>query len=511
MAESATTQHPSAPKGKGKAAGKGEGKGKGSGRAPARLSRMEAQAARTPYSSQPRPVASTSTAAESTSAMDAVAPIWPSRPTSDSALVDLGPVVRSAAVAALPRPAEAWGKLLRRILSSASPEVRPRLLVLPEGGIQEFGPCDESHPIVRELTPVAAEFDVVIAAGTMVVLDDSIANGYCNVCPVISSAGLLGSYSKRQQGSFTDQSQGPPLEVFDTPIGKLGVLICLDVEDDNLLREMSRRCSIIANPAHIPYQQMGSWAIAQDSMRRRLEWWTGATGVSIVRCDLPPPGGMGCSMVVTPCETFLGSCAKDELLLAPVPTNAARRGAHAWLATRGRQELLDNCGTRLLVSKAAPVKGKSIPAGAAIASAVAAAAAQATESKEVDASAQGAAEKEVSPQTLALSMEDLQCRAVADSITWCWDVDGASDDLSTGTSDGANGSASGEKPGPLVVHRCPFPEPVADLERSSNNKVLVRGVHGGLWTVVLTQNRLPCSFEAAWGRQRESASAGATR
>merc|ERR1719336_1124933 len=131
-----------------------------------------------------------------------------------------------------------------------------------------------------------------------------------NVCPVISAAGLLGSYRKRQQGAFSVAGQDPSIDdevpIFDTPFGKLGVLICLDIEHDVLLREMARRCSVIANPAHIPYKSTGSWQIAQDTMRRRLDWWAGATGLNIVRCDLPPPGGMGCSMICTPCETFLG-------------------------------------------------------------------------------------------------------------------------------------------------------------------------------------------------------------
>lgn len=250
----------------------------------------------------------------------------------------------------------------------------------------------------------------------------------------------MGCYRKRTQSAFLGREAycKGQLGVFDTAIGKVGVLVCLDIEEDNLLRETAEQCAIIANPAHIPYVATGSWQIAVESMQRRLEWWSCAMGVHIVRCDLPPPGGMGCSMVVTPCETFLAAGARNHVLGA-LPTNPRRR-TMAWQIVRTRSEKLDNNWTRVQVrpsSQRPPVLEAESPPG----------------------------------QTGSIGGE-ISCSADEDGVFWS-------------RSDG-------------IVHGLPMPEPCVHAQGTSEGSVLVLGRFGGVWEVWPTQNRERVMFEHLW-------------
>merc|ERR1711879_382982 len=150
------------------------------------------------------------------------------------------------------------------------------------------GTADANHAIVHELVPLAREFDIVIVAGTMVETADDWSG---NTCLVLDGTGFLGKYRKRTSTALSAISHrsSDELGIFETRYGKIGVLICLDIEDDGLLQNVASQCAIIANPAHIPYVPSGSWGIALESVQRRLEWWSCTCGISIVRCDLPPP------------------------------------------------------------------------------------------------------------------------------------------------------------------------------------------------------------------------------
>mmetsp|Transcript_54745 Transcript_54745/g.177093 ORF Transcript_54745/g.177093 Transcript_54745/m.177093 type:complete len:172 (-) Transcript_54745:166-681(-) len=109
------------------------------------------------------------------------------------------------AVSAMPRPAPAWGRLLREQLEGCEESQRPRLFVLPEGGVLEPGPCDAGHPIVCELAPIAKEFNVVIVAGTLLTQEEERVS--C-ICPVIDAGGLVGCYRKRTQSAFVGREDG---------------------------------------------------------------------------------------------------------------------------------------------------------------------------------------------------------------------------------------------------------------------------------------------------------------
>lgn len=255
---------------------------------------------------------------------------------------DAGDLRRVVVVAESPRPAKAWADYLNRALEKthSGPDCRfIRLVVLGEGAILEPGVCDDSHPAVAELQGVAKKNNVIIAAGSMVERDPS---GSWQTCALVGQDGLIGSYRKQMLGAL--EAKSPNLGIFTTPMGRIGILICLDIEDDTLLYQTAQNCDIIVNPAHIPHCGHGQRSHALQPVQRRLQWWALACNVSIVRCDLRPPMGMGTSMVVTPCETFLAS-AHLSLFEAAVPAVSLKaRQFDSWYASRHRSEFLDNTG-----------------------------------------------------------------------------------------------------------------------------------------------------------------------
>ena len=201
-----------------------------------------------------------------------------------------------------PRPAKAWTTYLNQLLrESAHALLACRLVVLAEGAIVEPGTCDEHHPAIAELTTVAKMNNVIIAAGSMIEHEPGDPTASWHTCPLIGRDGLIGSCRKQGMESKTERKIG----VFTTPIGRIGILICLDIEDDALLSETAQNCDIVVNPSHIPHCGHGQRLHALQPIHRRLQWWSLACGVSIVRCDHRPPMGMATSMVITPCETWL--------------------------------------------------------------------------------------------------------------------------------------------------------------------------------------------------------------
>ena len=264
--------------------------------------------------------------------------------TANAAVMDVRDLRHVVIVADTPRPAKAWAKYLNRALEEKShQQLACRLVVLAEGAIVEPGICDNSHPAVAELQTVAKLNNVIIAAGSMVEHDPAVPGESWQTCPLIGKDGLIGSYRNQMRGAIDAKGVlEQRLGIFTTPIGKIGILICLDIEEDSLLYQTAQRCDIIVNPAHIPHVGHGQRSHAVQPVQRRLQWWALACGVSIVRCDLRPPLGMGTSMVVTPCETFLAS-APLNLFEAAVSLKATRR-FESWYASRQRTEQLDNTG-----------------------------------------------------------------------------------------------------------------------------------------------------------------------
>lgn len=63
--------------------------------------------------------------------------------------------------------------------------------------------------------------------------------------------------------------------VFETKFGKIGVLICLDVEQEDLLKEtLSHKIRILFNPAWIPSPQKTNASmcrVAAESASERME------------------------------------------------------------------------------------------------------------------------------------------------------------------------------------------------------------------------------------------------
>eukprot|EP00419_Tripos_fusus_P029944 CAMPEP_0172728080 /NCGR_PEP_ID=MMETSP1074-20121228/92041_1 /TAXON_ID=2916 /ORGANISM="Ceratium fusus, Strain PA161109" /LENGTH=551 /DNA_ID=CAMNT_0013555295 /DNA_START=10 /DNA_END=1665 /DNA_ORIENTATION=- len=331
-----------------------KGNGKRKGAAPPAPKPAVARAVPVPY--RLRPKAASSGSNGSTTTIEKSKPEFPPLPICpatfrDTERLETGPLRHALVVAEPPRPAEAWRTFLDGMLTTFD-MIRNGIVVLPEGAIVEPGPCDELHPAVKELMIVAEAHDVVIVGGSMVETDAKKPGQSWNTCPVVGKTGLLGSYRKRMLGSLDGmkaRETASNIGIFNTPAGRLGVLICLDIEEDMLLLETASSCDVIANPAHIPYVPAGLWEHAVQPVQRRLQWWARACGVTILRSDPRPPAGMGTSMAITPCETFLGTEARSSIIQVVMPTNQKRQQLLSWHVARMRTEPLDNCGASFTV------------------------------------------------------------------------------------------------------------------------------------------------------------------
>lgn len=222
-----------------------------------------------------------------------------------------------------------------------------KVVVLPEGFVTEVLDSGAEHllkgsggntpPELMPYAAVAAKHQVYIVCGTMIEPPNSGAEQWYTTTVVLGPDGrAVGAYRKRRIHDHQVQLAGANPLIFDVPgFGRIGVLICLDAEDDALLEEMVAlgvRC--VVNPIHIPVPGLGAargskglatgqWRVALDSVARRLEWWSAQHGMFFVRCDLPFPGGSGTSQVIGPDRTETISSMDSDVLkvsLTPVAT-----------------------------------------------------------------------------------------------------------------------------------------------------------------------------------------------
>ena len=114
-----------------------------------------------------------------------------------------------------------------------------QIVVLPELAISGYVFADRAEawtlaetrqgPTVGEWTALAAELDVILVGG----LCERAGDGLFNAAVVVDGAGLRGAYRKAhlwdREGLIFEAGTQPPL-VLDTAYGRLGVMVCYDVE-----------------------------------------------------------------------------------------------------------------------------------------------------------------------------------------------------------------------------------------------------------------------------------------
>jgi predicted amidohydrolase len=110
-----------------------------------------------------------------------------------------------------------------------------------------------SHPVFAQWAAAVAPVDGVAIGGFTELGDDG---RVYNSAAVVDAAGVLAVYRKvhlwdKEKLLFTPGSSEPP--VVDTPVGKIGVLICFDLEFPEFPRSLALRgAELIAAPTNWP-------------------------------------------------------------------------------------------------------------------------------------------------------------------------------------------------------------------------------------------------------------------
>ncbi len=152
-----------------------------------------------------------------------------------------------------------------------------QLIVLPEltnssyafGSIEEARKncCDVDGPEISHWIELAKELHVVLVAG--VGIRDGGALFNCSV--IIDRTGLLGVYAKAhlfgKEPEFFTAGDSPPL-VVDTELGRIGTMICYDVEFPEWVRvAMLAGAQLLAIPTNWPYTGLPEVAVPIEVVR----------------------------------------------------------------------------------------------------------------------------------------------------------------------------------------------------------------------------------------------------
>ncbi|KAL7621869.1 hypothetical protein AAE478_007369 [Parahypoxylon ruwenzoriense] len=173
----------------------------------------------------------------------------------------MAPVHRIALVQLHPKPlspAENFDKATSYIKNAAREGCH--LVVLPEYHLTSWVPdepnfresCAESATYLKRYQELAKELKICIVPGTIIELEGESLH---NIAYFISSEGeVLGRYQKKNlwhpERQHLVSSAGQPHTAFDTPLGRVGLLVCWDLAFPEAFRELvSHGAEIICVPS----------------------------------------------------------------------------------------------------------------------------------------------------------------------------------------------------------------------------------------------------------------------
>lgn len=198
-------------------------------------------------------------------------------------------------------------------------QVRANLVVLPE--LSTTGFYENNLRAVKNLSEeielllkLSRERDIVIVAGVAEKSDK-----LYNSAVIVYRGEIIGVYRKNLLFPLTKEreifARGSGLEVFDTPVGKIGILICYEVRFPELARKLVKKgAEIIAIPAEFPKQRIEHWKTLLRA--RAIENQVFVAGVNCVEGDLDYGGS---SMLVDPEGRVLAECgAYQEVMMADI-------------------------------------------------------------------------------------------------------------------------------------------------------------------------------------------------
>jgi predicted amidohydrolase len=181
-------------------------------------------------------------------------------------------------------------------------QVKADLVVLPEvfnTGFYKHNYEEVENKLEDELElllKLSETRDMVIVAGVAERYQEDLYNS----AVVIHRGEIKGIYRKTHLFPLTSERKhfkaGNRLEVFDTPAGKIGILICYEIRFPELARKLARMgAEIIAVPAEFPKQRIEHWKVLLQA--RAIENQLFVVGANCVEGDLDYGGH---SMLIDP-------------------------------------------------------------------------------------------------------------------------------------------------------------------------------------------------------------------
>ncbi|MEM2191066.1 MAG: carbon-nitrogen family hydrolase [Archaeoglobaceae archaeon] len=198
-------------------------------------------------------------------------------------------------------------------------QVKANLVILPElfnTGLYEncLLSVEKLEKELEMILKLSKERDLVIVAGVAEKSD-----ALYNSAVVINRGEILGIYRKNLLFPLNREKEffksGNRLEVFETPIGRIGVLICYEIRFPELARRLMKKgAEIIAVPAEFPKQRIEHWKTLLRA--RAIENQLFVAGVNCVEGDLDYGGN---SMLVDPeGKVLLEAGTYQEVLMADI-------------------------------------------------------------------------------------------------------------------------------------------------------------------------------------------------
>lgn len=198
-------------------------------------------------------------------------------------------------------------------------QVRANLVILPElftTGFYEnnLRAVKGLNEEIELLLKLSKERDIVIVAG---VAERS--EKLYNSAVIVHSGEIIGIYRKNLLFPLTKEKEiftkGSGLEVFETPVGKIGILICYEVRFPELARKLVKKgAELIAIPAEFPRQRIEHWKTLLRA--RAIENQIFVAGVNCVEGDLDYGGN---SMLIDPEGKVLAEGGiYQEILMADI-------------------------------------------------------------------------------------------------------------------------------------------------------------------------------------------------
>jgi len=205
-------------------------------------------------------------------------------------------------------------------------QVRANLVILPElfttgfyeSNLKSVKKLEEELDLVLKLS---REKEIVIVAGVA-----EKGERLYNSAVVIHRGEIIGIYRKNLLFPLNKERQffspGKGLEVFETPVGNIGILICYEIRFPELARKLIKKgADLIAVPAEFPKERIEHWKTLLRA--RAIENQVFVAGVNCVEGDLDYGGS---SMLIDPeGKILVEGGIYQEILMSDIDLDDVKR------------------------------------------------------------------------------------------------------------------------------------------------------------------------------------------